>query len=276
MREFEKELTAEPKIFARPTSATSNQQEFRKNFLKTILEEQKEINRAITSSFEKIHDNFEVNKQVQENYYIDLLKKLQTQDSKSDELKENIIINEKANMELGLKIEKLKVYINEQIHLELKERLSKLERLFEEEKLINQATIDQLAHQEDLTRTIISRLEKSESLYEDIHATLSQQESLHKQINEKLDVQEMFHKTVMQRLDTQDKMSQKLTEQLEILKKTILERLEATISSIEWRYKQTLQYFGGIFGLKDRVIQKQQTLPEQQELEEEKVEVEIK
>ncbi|QFT89165.1 hypothetical protein FIU87_10950 [Bacillus sp. THAF10] len=264
-------IPAEPRIFMNTHAISSNQQEYRKNYLSAILEEQSEINKTVSSSVDEMKENFNENFDTQEKHFVQLLEIIQLQETKSDEIKENILSNEAI---VEQKIESLHVLINEQISLELQSRLDKLETIFAEEKLLSQATIDQLACQENLTRSISSRLENYEELYKDIRAKISDQELLFKRINEKLEIQEMFHQSVMERLAHQDEVAQNMTKQLEILKKNLMEKVESAITSIDTKYKQTLHYFSGIFGLQERVIQKQPTSNEK--INEEKVEVEQK
>lgn len=307
MKENNKDMLPMPKIFQHNKVNTSNQQEYRKNYLTEILKQQEETNTSITSTVIDINRNLQQGLTDQEKNYQQLLEKLSLQDSNFMHVTTKLNVHEDYHQQLSDKInahaefhqevadkinahaeyhqeisKKIDVQDNNQqiIHeqlmiqkrksddflesllstetstMEIEQRLDKLEILVEEEKLLSQATIDQLAFQEDMTRGIHTKLEKYEDLYEDIQSRIAEQEHFYHEINDKLQIQEMFHQSIMNRLDSQDETSQKLVNQLDMVRQTLVERLEAAILSIDSKYKQTLQYLSGMVGLKERIIQK--------------------
>jgi len=309
MSEKNNNLLPTPKLYHQTKSITSNQQEYRKNYLADILKQQKEINLAVSRTVNKINDNLEHSMSTQENNHQLLLDKLYSQEEAQKDLSEmiatqdlnvqqvydKVLEHEKNQEDLTLKLndqdknyvqllELLKVQSlisdelqeniasHEESSKKVEQRLNKLEISLEEEKLLSQATIDQLAFQEDLTKGIHTKLEKYEELYEDIQSKLQDQEHFYQEINNKLQVQEMFHKSVMERMDSQDIASQKIADQLNSLRQTLVEKLETAILSIDSKYKQTLHYLSGsMVGLKERIIQKAPVEKENNELK--KVEV---
>lgn len=294
MRDKINNLLPTPKLYNQTKSVMSNQQEYRKNYLADILKQQEETNLAVSRTVNKINDNLQhsislqdKNHQLlldklysQEKVQSDLSEMITTQDSNVRQLYDKVFEHEKNHEKHTLKLndqdknyaqllELLKVQSllseelqeniasNEESSKKVQQRLDKLEVSLEEEKLLSQATIDQLAFQEDLTRGIHTKLEKYEELYEDIQLTLHDQEHFYQEINNKLQAQEMFHKSVMERMDSQDIASQKIADQLNTLRQTLVDKLENAISSIDSKYKQTLHYLSGsMIGLKERIIQK--------------------
>ncbi|WP_226681527.1 transcriptional regulator [Sutcliffiella horikoshii] len=266
MRDKSNNLLPTPKLFHHTKSVMSNQQEFRRNYLEDILKQQEETNLTVSRTVNKINDNLQQSISIQDKNHQLLLDKLYsqekvqktlsemitTQDSNVRQLYDKVLVHEKNHEELQENIAS-----NEESSKKVEQRLDKLEVSLEEEKLLSQATIDQLAFQEDLTRGIHTKLEKYEELYADLQSTLHDQEHFYQEINNKLQVQEMFHKSVMERMDSQDIASQKIADQLNTLRQTLVDKLENAISSIDSKYKQTLHYLSGsMSGLKERIIQK--------------------
>ncbi|TYS62575.1 hypothetical protein FZC76_20275 [Sutcliffiella horikoshii] len=294
MRVKNNNLLPIPKLYDQTKSISSNQQEFRKNYLEDILKEQEKTNLTISKTVSKINNNLHQSMSTQENNHQLLLDKLYSQEKGQKELSEmittqdlnvrqvyeKVLVHEKSHEDLTLKLKdqdrnyaqlleliKVQSLLSEELqeniasHVEsskkVDQRLNKLEVSLEEEKLLSQATLDQLAFQEDLTRCIHTKLEKYEELYEDIQLKLHDQEHFYQEINNKLLVQEMFHKSLMERMDSQDIASQKIADQLNTLRQTLVDKLENAITSIDSKYKQTLHYLSGsMFGLKERIIQK--------------------
>ncbi|WP_404441859.1 hypothetical protein LG307_11220 [Sutcliffiella horikoshii] len=294
MREKNDNLLPHPKLFHHTTSISSNQQEFRKNYLEDIINRQEETNLTVSNTVNEINDHLQQSISMQIDNHQLLLNKFNTQEEAHQELSEliatqdndvrqvydKVLLQAKSHEDLAEKVndhdknyeqllellrvqslvsEELQgnILTNEESSKKVEQRLDNLELLVEEEKLLSQATIDQLAFQEDLTRGIHLKLEKYEELYGDIQAKLHDQEHFYQEINKKLQVQEMFHQSVMERLDSQDIASQKIADQLNILRQTLVDKLETAITSIDSKYKQTLHYLSGsMFGLKERIIQK--------------------
>lgn len=293
MRENNNGLLPLPKIFKQNQVSTSNQQEYRKNYLTEILKQQEETNTTINSTVTEINRNLQQGLTVQEKNYMQLVEKLSIQECTFDHVKNKLTDHDDYHNRLNDKIiafddfhQQLEEKINEQntnhmrlndrlmiqvaksdellecllstetSTMQIEQRLDKMEVLVEEEKQLSQATIDQLAFQEDLTRGIHTKLEKYEELYEDIQSRISKQEHIFHDINDKLQIQDMFHQSIMERLDSQDAVSQKMAVQLDTLRQTLVEKLEAAILSIDSKYKQTLHYLAGMVGLKERIIQK--------------------
>lgn len=279
MRENNKGLLPHPKIFYQTTVSTSNQQEYRKNYLKEILKRQEETNDQFTTTVTDLNKNLQQGLTDQENNYEHIRGKLNVHDTVHQKITESLTVHQGYFQQITDKLNtqdinqqhfhdqlKVQTSISDELHesirstetsnMQIDKRLDSLELLVEEEMHLSQATLDQLAFQEDLTRGIHNKLEKYEELYEDIQTRLSEQEHIYLEINEKFQIQEMFHKSVMDRLDSQDAVSQKMSVQMEMLKQTLVEKLEAAILSIDSKYKQTLQYLAGMIGLKERIIQK--------------------
>ncbi|KPB06468.1 hypothetical protein [Bacillus sp. CHD6a] len=309
MREKNNNLLPIPKLYDQTKSISSNQQEFRKNYLEDILMQQERTNLTVSRTVSLINNNLQQSMSTQENNHQLLLDKLYaqgeaqkdlsemiaTQDFNVQQVYDKVLVHEKSHLDLTQKLneqdnnyaqllELLKVQSllseelqeniasNEESSKKVEQRLDKLEVLVEEEKLLSQATIDQLALQENLTRGIHTKLEKYEELYEDIQLKLHDQEHFYQEINNKLQVQEMFHKSVMERMDSQDIASQKIADQLNTLRQTLVDKLENAITSIDSKYKQTLHYLSGsMVGLKERIIQKAPLETESNEMK--KVEV---
>ncbi|NLP49326.1 hypothetical protein [Bacillus sp. RO1] len=252
MREKNNNLLPIPKLFDQTKSITSNQQEFRKNYLADILKQQEETNLTVSRSVNKINHTLQQSISTQDSNHQLLLDKLYSQEKVQKELSVMILTQSILSEEL-----KGNIASNEESSKKVEQRLDKLELLVEEEKLLSQATIDQLAFQENLTRGIHSKLEKYEEMYEDIQSKLHDQEHFYQEINNKLQLQEIFHQSVMERLDSQDIASQKIADQLKMLRHTLVDKLETAITSIDSKYRQTLHYLSGsMIGLKERIIQK--------------------
>ncbi|WP_404346410.1 hypothetical protein LG311_11165 [Sutcliffiella horikoshii] len=309
MTEKNNNLLPTPKLYHHTKSITSNQQEYRKNYLTDILKQQEETNLTVSRTVNKINENLQHSMSTQDKNHQLLLGKLYSQEKSQQDLSEmiatqdlnvrqvydKVLVHEKNHEDLTLKLndqdknyaqllELLKVQSllseelqenitsHEESSKKVEQRLDKLEVSLEEEKLLSQATIDQLAYQENLTRGIHTKLEKYEELYEDIQSKLHDQEHFYQEINNKLQLQEMFHKSVMERMDSQDIATQKIADQLNSLRQTLVDKLETAISSIDSKYKQTLHYLSGsMIGLKERIIQKAPVENENNEMK--KVEV---
>ncbi|MGD7052300.1 hypothetical protein [Sutcliffiella horikoshii] len=309
MTEKNNNLLPTPKLYNQTKSIASNQQEYRKNYLTDILKQQEETNLTVSRTVNKINENLQHSMSTQDKNHQLLLDKLYSQEKNQQDLSEmiatqdlnvrqvfdKVLVHEKNHEDLTLKLndqdknyaqllELLKVQSllseelqeniasHEESSKKVDQRLDKLEVSLEEEKLLSQATIDQLAFQENLTRGIHTKLEKYEELYEDIQSKLHDQEHFYQEINNKLQVQEMFHKSVLERMNSQDIASQKIAEQLNALRQTLVDKLEIAISSIDSKYKQTLHYLSGsMIGLKERIIQKPPVENENNEIK--KVEV---
>lgn len=239
------EVQPQPKIFLdSSTIHTPNQTVLRKNYLAEILKEQEETNQAFHRSVSSMSEKLNETSSEQQAHYLHLLGKLENQETVHEQLKTNVQLNDLTNKEV---IERLH-------HLEtLSEEVSKV---LGEEKLMSQATIDQLTYQEDLTRKIHTKLEDYEELYLDIQKKMQEQESFYQQINDKLQIQDMYHQTVMERMDKQDENAQQMTKQINNLRTILIEKMESAIQSIETKYKQTLNYFSNIFGTKERTVHK--------------------
>ncbi|WP_078380395.1 hypothetical protein [Sutcliffiella halmapala] len=240
-----KQIHPQPKIYLDPsTMTTTNQTMLKKNYLAEFLTIQEQTNHALSDSVTSINDKLEDASSEQHTQYLHLLSKLQDQEMINEQFRGEVQLNELNNKEVIHRLNNLET-ISEEVS-----------RILEEEKLMSQATIDQLSFQEDLTRKIHNKLEDYEKLYLDIQNKMKEQETFYQQINDKLEVQDMFHKTVMERMDKQDVNSQQMAKQLDSLRSMMIEKLESAIQSIETKYKQTLHYFSTIFSSKERVVHK--------------------
>jgi hypothetical protein len=254
------QIHSEPKIYLEASAMdTTNQTVLRKNYLAEFLSLQAQTNQAFSKSVVSMNEKLEETSSEQHDHYLHLLSKLQEQESMNEHLKTGVQLNDLNNKDVIQRLSNLES-INEQVG-----------KVLEEEKMLSQATIDQLSFQEDLTRKIHTKLEDYEKLYLDIQIKMNEQESFYQQINDKLVIQDMFHQTIIERMDKQDVNSQKMVKQIDSIGDALVDKIESAIQSIETKYKQTLHYLGSFFHPKERVIHKIPVKNEKKQVEIERV-----
>jgi truncated hemoglobin YjbI len=247
---------SDPKMYHLSASmVTSNQREFRKNYLKELLDQQEKTNRTFSKSVSHLTHTFSANKIEQQSYYHRMLHKLSDQAAISENLEMSVAQSKKTNKEL---LQRLEIIDN---------KLEEQRKSLDEEMILSQAAIDQLTVHDDYIRKVHQKMESYEELYLDLQKKMKAQELFYMQIDEKLQIQEIFHKTVLERLDKQDVAAEKISGQLDSLRNVLVEKLETAIESIEFKYKQAMQYIVSFFGIKERIIQRPTALKENNQKE---------
>lgn len=246
----EEQLHPNPKLYVDHILNGSNQSVLRKNYLMELLNMHAQTNDTLSHSVTYVQEKLEETNAHQLHQFDNILTKMGIQQDASDLLKKEIHSNDRNNKEVMDRLKALETMSGE------------VSRTLEEERLMSQATIDQLSYQEDLTRKIHDQLNEYELLYKNIQQKMKDQESLYEQINRQLEIQDMFHQTVIQRMDQQDANTKQIEYKMDTLRETMLEKMDAAIHYFETKYKQTLYYLGNMFNSKEkRLIQRQ--LPQQ-------------
>lgn len=241
----EEQLHPNPKLYVNYIMNESNQSVLRKNYLMELLSLQAQTNDTLSHSVSFVQDKLEETNSNQLHQFENILSKMVSQQEVSEHLKKEIHLNDRNNKEVLDRLKSLEAMSGE------------VNRTLEEEKLMSQATIDQLSYQEDLTRKIHNQLNDYEMLYKDIQQKMKDQESLYEQINRQLAIQDMFHQTVLQRMDQQDANTQQIENKMDSIKEAMMEKIDAAIHYFETKYKQTLYYLGNVFNPKEkRLIQR--------------------
>lgn len=213
----------------------SNQQSFRLNYISEFVSQQLQQNDKISHSMNEIISTVNQNHQIHDQKMELILKENQNQKNQSDVYLEKVVHQEK---------------ITEEIHSSLKDLIEQNYQLSENisnEKLMNQAILDQLSFQDQQLRNTNHQLESYVNLAQNLSEQLLQQEMILKEIDQKVQVHDVYHSTVMDRLDKQDAFNEKVLRQLEHLKTVIYERVSHVIDKIESSYQSTTDYFNGVF-----------------------------
>ncbi|WP_417900272.1 hypothetical protein ABN702_08490 [Bacillus haimaensis] len=236
----DEQLKPFPKLYVDSTINDSNQSYLRKNYLLELLNMQAQTNDTLSNSVSSVHEKLEETKSNQLQQFESILTKMNVQQEVSDHLKNEIHLNDLNNKEV---MERLKT---------LETMNGEVSRTLEEERLMSQATIDQLCFQEDLTRKIHNKLEDYEVLYIDIQKKMKEQEAFYEQINQQLQIQDMFHQTVIQRMDQQDANTKQIENKMDSLRDALMGKIEAAIVYFETKYKQSLFFLGNLLTTKEK------------------------
>lgn len=251
----EEQLHPNPKLYVDYIMNESNQSVLRKNYLMELISLQSQTNDMLSHSVSFVQEKLEETNSNQLHQFENILSKMVTQQEVSEHLKNEIHLNDRNNKEV---MDRLKA---------LEAMSGKVSRTLEEEKLMSQATIDQLSYQEDLTRKIHDQLNEYELMYKDIQQKMKDQESIYEQINRQLEIQDMFHQTVIQRMDQQDANTKQIENKMDSLRETIMEKMDAAINYFETKYKQTLYYLGNLFNPKEKRLIQRLPLQKEESLE---------
>ncbi|MBM7619272.1 hypothetical protein JOC95_001121 [Bacillus tianshenii] len=238
----EEQLHPKPKLYVDHIMSESNQSVLRKNYLMELLNKQAQTNDTLSHSVFYVQEKLEETNAHQLHQFDNILTKMGIQEEASELLKKEIHLNDRNTKEV---IDRLKA---------LESMSGEVSRTLEEERLMSQATIDQLSYQEDLTRKIHNQLNDYEMLYKDIQQKMKDQESLYEQINRQLEIQDMFHQTVIQRMDQQDANTKQIENKMDTLRQTMIDKIDAAVLYFETKYKQTLYYLGNLFNTKGKRI----------------------
>ena len=230
-----------PKLYIGTTdSIKPNQQYFRRNYLAEFLQKQQETNRAITNSIQSMSAEMLEYRSNHSQAFTVIDSKLSSQAKLANDLVKGVQTSEKNDSEIFSRLEQL-------------EKLStKIEEILTNEKLMNEATIEQLAFLEQLTTKVNKKLENFQAVQADLQEQLKQQDDLVVKVSEKLDIQDIFHQTMMERFDKQEVTTNKMAKQLDELKVSLMEKMETTLESLLFQYKNTVNYIKELFLTKNR------------------------
>ncbi|WP_096154474.1 hypothetical protein [Bacillus sp. FJAT-45066] len=230
-----------PKLYIGSTdSIKPNQQYLRKSYLAEFLQKQQETNSALTSSIQMMSAEMLDYKSNHSMAFTEIDSKLTSQERIANDLVKGVQNSEKNDSEIFSRL----------THLE---KLSmKIEEILSNEKLMNEATIEQLAFLEQLTSNVNKKLENFQTVQENLQEQIKQQDDLVIKVSEKLDIQDIFHQTMMERFDKQEMNTNKIARQLDELKESLVERIETTLESLLFQYKNTVSYIKELFLTKNR------------------------
>lgn len=214
---------------------TSNQDSFRRNYLQEFIRQQGEMNATLKDASKEVNMLVKETKNVQQQHFNHVLKKIEHQEARTSPLIENINKQEESYNILLKRFGDIDKFNH------------KLMKKYENEGLVNQAIVDQLTIQD----SAIQRLSKNIEQYDGLHKSLSEQLDDKQRINDDilktLELQESFHKTILERLDHQEALNQKLSRDLDHLKATLFERIGYVVEKIEENYKQITEYVTQLF-----------------------------
>ena len=230
-----------PKLYIGSSdNINSNQHYFRKNYLVDFLQQQEETNKSLTNTIQLMSKEMLDYRSNHSQAFTVIDSKLSSQEKIANDLVKGVLNSEKNDSEIFSRLENL-------------ENLSmKMEEILSNEKLMNEATIEQLAFLEQLTSNVNKKLESFQSVQANLQNQMKQQDDLVIKVNEKLEIQDIFHKTLMERFDKQEIATNKIVKQLDELKVFLGEKIENTLESLLFQYKNTINYMKELFLTKNR------------------------
>lgn len=213
-----KNSNVEPNIFhMKNKDISSNQKEFRVNFLQQLLLEQLKMNHSLRNSVEHVSKSLQITNSTQTNHHQLMIDKLHNHEQFYEHMQQYI---QKQEMTNELILNKLTA---------LEERNEAILEKMEAERLLTQAILDQQSTHDQALSKLTANLEEEESVITQI----KKQDELFNEFNSKLELQEVFHNTVMERLDQQEGIMKKIIGELDHLRSIIYERASHIAEKIE-------------------------------------------
>lgn len=226
-----KNSDVEPHIFKlKNKEISSNQKEFRVNFLQQLLLEQAKMNHSMRNSVEKVNKALQMTNATQDNQHQLMINKLHNHEQFYEQMHQYI---QKQEMTNELIMKRLTT---------LEDRNEVILEKIEAERLLTQAILDQQSTHDQALDKLTANIEEEKSVI----TQLKKQDELFDEFNSKLDLQEVFHKTVMERLDQQEGIMKKIIGELDHLRSIIFERASHIVEKIEdnvRRITKPIQHF---------------------------------
>jgi hypothetical protein len=220
------------KVFAPKSKPNlSNQKNYRLNYLNEFISQQLKQNENIQQSFLSVSESV---------HSTHLAQKARIEQVISDQQQHKYqteLFNEKVKNQSKISEEILHTVY------QLNDNQAQLNTSIENEKLINQAILDQLNFQDNQLRQTNDQLVYYATLSGQLSEQLIVQGQLLKEMEEKLQLQDIYHQTVMSKLDTQEALNEKIIRQIEQLKMAIHERMNNIIEKMESSFMSTTKYF---------------------------------
>lgn len=233
---LDKEKVFQSKVFTpKVLSNLSNQENYRLNFLNEFMAQQLKQNENLNQSLVEVSESVRYTHSAQKEKIEQVLHDQQLQRNQTDLFKEKVESQGKTSEKILSSI------------CDLKDYQMQLNECMENEKLINQAILDQLNFQDNQLRQTNDQLVYYATLAGELSEQLIVQGQLLKEMEEKLQLQDIYHQTVMNKLDSQEALNEKIIRQLDQLKLIIHERINSTIEKIESSFQSTSNYIANIF-----------------------------
>jgi hypothetical protein len=209
----------------------SNQEKFRLNYLKEILNEQQRFNDELTGSVTKFDRNLEHNRQEQYTQFQEMVSLLAKQENFSEKIMEDISEQKESTTEIDDKLIKL-----EEMHEQYLKALLNRE-------LTSEAILNQLAHQQSMIQDLNRKLLEYEDVTSALVIQAKKQEELQDMLAKHADLQGIFHETIMERLGKQDVVGETINDQLGEIKLSISQKANSILQKIEEQSSKFSQYF---------------------------------
>ncbi|MGY3714494.1 hypothetical protein ACWE42_03095 [Sutcliffiella cohnii] len=245
MQSSRQSTNRKPKLYV--DSIKQHQQEqYRMNYLQQLLNEQKEMNGNFLKNVQSMTTDLQNHKVEQFKSLNELTAKLSEQEYTTNEIVKEVKRNDINHNEI----------MNRLQHLE--SLSTKIEKMIDDEQLLNEASVEQLAFLEQLTQKLVKRIDEYHSTQQSLHNHIENQDELLEKMNDKLEIQEMFHKSIIERFDKQEVTNRKILNQLDGIKTSIVEKIETVLDSLMFQYKHTIQYIKEIVVTKPNVVHRLQ------------------
>lgn len=226
-----KNSDVEPSIYhLENNDISSNQKEYRKNYLQQILMEQAQISDSLKNSVEDVRKSLQRTNALQNDQNKFMIQKLHSHDQFYERIEAYFQNQERTNEFL----------LNRLTLLEGKNEAI-LEKI-EAERLLTEAILDQQSIHDQVLHKLKANVDEEESVIDQ----LKKQDELFDQFNSKLELQQIFHNTVMERLDQQEGLIKKIIGELNHLRSVIYERASHIAEKMEdnfHRITKPIQHF---------------------------------
>lgn len=199
---------------------TSNQKEYRKNYLQEILLEQAKMNDSLKHSVEHVSQSLQLTNAAQQDQNKFMIHKLHSHDQFYERIEDYFQNQEKTNE-----------FLLQRLTL-LEEKNEAILEKIEAERLLTEAILDQQSIHDQVLHKLKENIDEEESVIDQ----LKKQDDLFDEFSSKLELQQIFHNTVMERLDQQEGLMKKIIGELDHLRSVIYERAAHIAEKIEDQY----------------------------------------